>query len=141
MILDASVAAKWFLKGERYEAESLRLRRDHEEGNIELQAPSLIRYEVCNTLWKREDIAVEELGKLAEVATSYLGNLAVSLSAQEYRKAVINARAWNITVYDSSYATMAQEMKAPLITADQDLATRLSKVAVPNIFLGNYKPA
>ncbi len=139
MILDASVAAKWFLKGEKYEAEGLKLRQDYEEGKVELQAPSLILYEVCNTISKRKDIARETAAKLAEAASSYLSNLVVSPSPQTYGRAVSNARIWDITVYDSSYATMAQELKRPLITADEDLAKRLSKILVPVIFIADYK--
>jgi predicted nucleic acid-binding protein len=139
MILDASVAAKWFLKGEEYETESLKLRQDYEEGKVELQAPSLILYEVCNSILKRRDIPRETAANLAEATSKYLSNLAVSPSPQTYRKAVSNARIWDITVYDSSYATMAQELKRPLITADGDLGKRLSKVSVPVLFLANYE--
>jgi predicted nucleic acid-binding protein len=141
MILDASVAAKWFLKGERYEAESLRLRQDYEDGELELQSPSLITYEVCNTIWKRKDIANLEAGKLAEAVSSYLANVSVSLSSEGYRRAVSNARAWNVSVYDSSYATMAYELKRPLVTADEDLTKRLSRTSVPFIFIANYGAA
>jgi predicted nucleic acid-binding protein len=139
MILDASVAAKWFLKGEEYEIESLKLRQDYEQGNVELHAPSLILYEVCNSIRKRRDIPREPAAKLAEAASKYLSNLVVSLSPQTFRKAVSNARIWDITVYDSSYTTMAQELKRPLITADRDLGKRLSKVSVPVVFISNYE--
>jgi predicted nucleic acid-binding protein len=139
MILDASVAAKWFLKGEEYEAESLKLREDYENGRIELHAPSLILYEVCNSIWKREDVPRELAAELAEVASSYLSSLVVSPNPQTYRKAVTNARTWNVTLYDSAYATMAQELKRPLITADKDLAERLSKVSVPVVLIANYE--
>jgi predicted nucleic acid-binding protein len=139
MILDASVAAKWFLRGEKYETESLKLRQDYEEGKAELHAPSLMLYEVCNSIQKRRDIPRETAAKLAEAASTYLNNLAVSPSPQTFRKAVSNARIWDITVYDSSYATMAQELKRPLITADEDLGKRLSKVSVPVVFIANYE--
>ena len=139
MILDASVAAKWFLKGEEYETESMKLRQDYEEGKVELQAPSLILYEVCNSILKRRDIPRETAAKIAEATSKYLSNLVVSPSPQTYRKAVSNARIWDITVYDSSYATMAQELKRPLITADGDLGKRLSKVSVPFLFIANYE--
>jgi len=56
MILDASVAAGWFLRGKRCEAESLSLRRDYEDGKFELEAPLRILYEVCNAIWKRMDV-------------------------------------------------------------------------------------
>jgi predicted nucleic acid-binding protein len=139
MILDASVASKWFLKGEEFEAESLKLREDYEEGKVELHAPSLILYEVCNSILKRDDIPRELAAQVAEVASSYMSSLAVSPNPQTYRKAVSNARIWDITLYDSSYATMAQELKRPLITADKDLKKRLSKASVPVVFIANYE--
>ncbi len=139
MILDASVAAKWFLRGEKYESEGLKLRQDYEAGKVELRAPSLILYEVCNTIWKRKDIARETASKLAEAASNYLSSIAVSPSPQSYRRAVSNARIWDITVYDSSYATMSEELKRPLITADDDLRKHLSKAPIPILFLADYK--
>jgi len=141
MILDASVAAKWFLKGEKYENEGLRLKQDHEDGKVQLHAPSLILYEVCNTIWKRKDIARETAGRLAEAASSYLSNLAIAPSPQGCRRTVTNARIWDITVYDSSYTTMAHDLKRPLVTADDDLRKRLSKAPVPVIFLADYRPS
>jgi predicted nucleic acid-binding protein len=141
MILDASVAAKWFLKGEEYENESHKLRQDYEEGKVELQAPSLILYEVCNSINKRIDIPRETASKLTEAASKYLSNLVISPSPQTYRKAVSNARIWDITIYDSSYATMAFELKRPLITADRDLGKRLSKISVPVVFIAKYEAA
>ncbi len=139
MILDASVAAKWFLKGEKYESEGFNLRQDYEAGKVELHAPSLILYEVCDTIWKRKDIARETASKLAEAASNYLSSIAVPPSPQGYRRAVSNARTWDITVYDSSYASMSEELKRPLITADDDLRKRLSKASVPVIFLADYR--
>ena len=141
MIPDASVAAKWFLKGEEYETESLSLRQDYEEERIPLHAPSLILYEVCNSIWKRRDIPREIAAKLAEGAPKYLSHLAVSPSPQIYRKALSSARIWDITLYDSSYATIAQELKRPLITADRDLGKRLSEISVPVVFIANYEAA
>ena len=139
MILDASVAAKWFLKGEEYEPESFMLRLDYEEGKIELHAPSLILYEVCNSIRKRGDIPRETAAKLAEAATKYMSNLVVLPSPQTFRKVVSNSRLWDLTVYDSSYATMAQELKRPLITADRDLRKHLTSVSVPVVFIADYK--
>ena len=139
MILDASVAAKWFLKGEKYESEGLRLRQDYEAGKVDLRAPSLILCEVCNAIWKRKDIVHESASKLAEAASNYLGSITVSLTHQSYRAIVSNARIWDVTVYDSSYATMSEELKRPLITADDDLRKRLWEASIPVIFLADYK--
>jgi len=139
MIIDASVAAKWFLKGEEYEDESLSLRQEYEAGEINLSAPSLISYEVCNAIWKRKDIGSEAAAELAELASEYLDRIALSPGPESYRRAVSNARVWDLTVYDSSYATMSEELKRPLITADDDLRARLAKTSIPVIFLADYK--
>jgi len=78
MILDASVAAKWFLKREKYGSDAIRLRQDYEAGKVDLSAPSLILYEDCSAIRKIKDIAREKASKLAEAASTYLGNIVLS---------------------------------------------------------------
>ncbi|HKW04510.1 MAG TPA: type II toxin-antitoxin system VapC family toxin [Nitrososphaerales archaeon] len=55
-IVDASVMAKWFNKREANEEEALALRSAWIDGTIELLAPSVIIYEVCNSIWKNPNI-------------------------------------------------------------------------------------
>ena len=125
-------------EGEKYETERLRLRQDYEDGKIELEAPSLILYEICNTIWKRRDIPRESIqtrGNRHRLLRPSYG----TPSPQTYRRIVSNARAWSVTVYDLAYATMSQESKRPLITADDDLRKRLSKDSIPVMFMADYK--
>ena len=72
MIIDASVGAKWFLKGEEWENESLKIKRLFEDGNLELCALTLILYEVGNIIWKRKDISADLASKLVLKASEHL---------------------------------------------------------------------
>ncbi len=51
-VVDASVAAKWFLRDEDHVATSLRVREDFEDGLTRLIAPDFIRQEVASALSK-----------------------------------------------------------------------------------------
>jgi len=133
MILDASVAAKWFLKREKYGSDAIRLRQDYEAGKVDLSAPSLILYEDCSAIRKIKDIAREKASKLAEAASTYLGNIVLSPHPQSYRRVLSNARTWDVSVCDSSYATISEEQGTPLITADDYLRKRLSSTSIPVI--------
>lgn len=138
MILDASVAAKWFLRGEEYEQQSLKLKEDYEKGLVDLKTSPLILYELCNTISKRTDIPTQLAFQLAELAAKYLMSVAVVPKAENFGAVLRHSRAWRITVYDSAYATLSHELRKPLITADRALVTRLAGSPVATIFIGDY---
>lgn len=124
MILDASVAAKWFLKGEAYEPQALRCREDFEAGSVDLSAPALIRYEVANAIWKRKDIKDTDAGKLAERAVSYLNALIVEESPHLPKRIIHISRTLEIPYYDSTYLALTEQLQQPLLTADKELLTK-----------------
>ena len=49
--IDASIMARWFIPGEEYEEEALKIRNDYAQGKIQLYAPTPIKYEVLNSIW------------------------------------------------------------------------------------------
>lgn len=138
MIIDASVAAKWFLPGEVYEDECLLLRKEYEDGKVEMRAPILIAYEVLNAINKRNDIPARTAVKLSEKAGAYLLNLSVAPSPSHLSRIVQNARSLGISVYDSSYATLSIDLREPLISADRGLLARLSKIKPAPVFIADY---
>ncbi len=133
MIIDASVAAKWFLKGEEWEEESLRIKNMFENGGIDLSAPSIILYEVGNTIWKRKDISSEIARKLVEKAFEYLRELIVLPSGEIANLAMRIAREYNITFYDAIYIALSKQRKEIFITADKKLYNK-----VKNSFLVKF---
>ena len=128
LVVDASVAAKWFLPEEHSEA-ALRLLEEERE----LLVPDLIWAEVGNTLWKRrqkneipdEDarLILQELGRF---------NLVVHSSQDLADSAWTIASRWKRSFYDSLYIALSESESCPMVTADRRLFNALS-AAWPNL--------
>lgn len=117
-VIDASVAIKWFSKVDEGGMEqAIRLQKLHFEKNCLLVAPSLLIYEVVNALrynpyFKQSDteLAFQSLYKM-ELSL-------IDLKEKEIKRMIKLAYQRNITIYDASYLSLAQEHQAFLITAD-----------------------
>ena len=117
IVVDASVAIKWFLP-EPHSLQALRLL----EGERELLAPDLIWAELGNVLWKRW-----RQGELAdENARTILRDLRrVPLLIHPAEE--IAETAWSIasqfqrSFYDSLYLALAPSQSCSMVTADRRL--------------------
>ena len=128
-ILDASVAAKWFLpmQGEPLAAESISLLESLSKGRISASVPDLFWPEIGNVFWKaarigrisertaHEAITTLEDLKIPTVSTAGLTSDALSIALRFQR-----------TVYDSIYVALAMESGRVLVTADERLANAMS---------------
>ena len=122
-VVDASVVLGWVLGQDAREGSHVAL-EGHLTGHDPLVAPELLNYEVANVLATGvrlgRDLAADAFGL-------YLG-LEIetySLGAAEYRRTLSLATEHKITVYDASYAVLAQALACPLVTADRRLARAL----------------
>jgi predicted nucleic acid-binding protein len=115
LIVDASVAIKWFVPEIHSEAAARLL-----DPRFILFAPDLIGPELGNTVWKkvrRREITTEE-------ATEIL-NVFPSMGVEIYPSSVLLTSAFELavaldrTVYDSLYLALAVAQDGALITADQ----------------------
>jgi predicted nucleic acid-binding protein len=128
-ILDASVAAKWFLPGpaETLAAEAVDLLESYSAGRLRLLVPDLFWPEVGNVLWK----AVRQ-GRMsrtsAEQAIAALegGRIPTAPTAPLLSDAFAIAMSTERTVYDSVYVALAVLSNIPLVTADERLANALA---------------
>lgn len=128
-VIDASVAAKWFLprRQEPFASEALDLLARYAADEIQLLVPDLFWAELGNLLWnavRRQrcsraaaDAAISDARgyRLPTVPTEALVHQAFAI-----------ATSFDRTVYDSIYAALAVESKAQLITADEKLASALA---------------
>jgi len=128
-VIDASVAAKWFLpaRGETLVDEAFRLLRRYASGEIQLVVPDLFWAELANTFWK----AIRQGRWQKPAAETALASLAArrlptvsSLRVLEVAFGI--AAAFDRTVYDALYVALAVYSKAQLITADERLANALA---------------
>jgi predicted nucleic acid-binding protein len=116
-IVDASVAAKWFLPVER-EPEG-QLARDA-IGRLAMRTTSLAFYEVGNILtihsgWEAEKVA-GALDLLLEICGDPVG-----LSAEDHAAAAALAISHGLTFYDASYVAVARRLGRGVLSADGDL--------------------
>ena len=114
LVVDASVAAKWFLPEPDAAAAVALL-----DGRHHLAAPDLIRAEVGNTLWKLNARGLLSADEAVEMVEHFM-----SMPVEVYDSASLLAAALEIaiatrrTVYDSLYLALAVELDARVVTAD-----------------------
>lgn len=121
LIIDASVAVKWFIP----ESDSIAAVR-YLGGKQHLIAPDIIRPEVCNIIWKlhgRRLLTGEEASQIVDQFLSLPIEIHdnESLVSYAFEIAVATGR----TVYDSLYLALAVESKGVMVTADKRLANGL----------------
>jgi predicted nucleic acid-binding protein len=127
-VVDASVVLKWYLLDEVDGERALSLLEKHYRGAIELIAPSILAYEVASGL-----VIAGKRGRLAqeEVCEALEGYWALQLTVVDairfYRRLPHFSAGYGISIYDASYAAVAELERAPLITADQKLLAALKK--------------
>ena len=140
VVLDASVAAKWFLPpaDETLLEEALDLLGRYTKGEVRFIVPDLFWPEFGNILWKAmrqgrcsratADSALADMRnrKLPTFPSLELLDNAFAIAAQFGR-----------TVYDSVYVALAIASKAHMVTADERLANALAAY-LPVNWLGSF---
>ena len=118
-VIDASVAAKWFIPEEDSDKAS-RIMREYSDGKIDLYAPDLLIYEVANVLRYRPDLTGETLTNDMENLFKLQLNL-IPPSTDMISEAAARARVLDLSIYDACYIVIAEILATNLITADTKL--------------------
>ncbi len=119
LVIDASVYAKWFNRGEEFEEAALRLRDEFINGKIEFHAPSHIVFETCNAVWKNPNVTDADALKLAKEVIVLKPEI-LELDQEMTEEAMRLARLENISFYDVTYVAIAKKLAFALITADDE---------------------
>jgi predicted nucleic acid-binding protein len=125
IVPDTSVVIKWFRQGENLAEHALVLREGYLDGQIELSVPTLLGYELTNVLRYKEDLATDQIEEAVQSLFD-MGLEWVSISAAMMRRAVVMARESGTTVYDATFAVLAESLQAVFVTADERLVRRLA---------------
>jgi predicted nucleic acid-binding protein len=126
LVVDASVAIKWYLPEIHSEAAERLL-----NGAVELCAPDLMFSEIGNMLWKR----VMRMDVTEEKARSIMHSLG-ALPLTVWRADILAEGALSIacsakrSFYDSLYLSLAVTSDCRLVTADLKLLNSLKNVAL-----------
>lgn len=118
IVLDASAALEFLLRTASGEAVADRIGSPDET----LHAPHLIDLEVAQVL-RRYEAAREISSSRAQEALEDFSDLDVA----RYPHEILLPRIWelrrNVTAYDGAYLALAEALGAPLLTADERLAS------------------
>jgi len=121
-VIDASALMAALLPGEPTSAAARKLLNRFAEGTLELLAPTLLPYEVANSLLKAERKPDRSVTKQAiDAIMEELGQLEIPLVQVPMEDTLSTARRHARWAYDASYLALAEREKAPLITADKRL--------------------
>ncbi len=122
VVVDASVAVKWFIPENGSERAAALLRGDHQ-----LLAPDLLWVEVANVVWKIArlgSITGEEAGRMLQDAGVMPVEIAESLPLLP--DALRIATAADRSAYDSLSVALASRERSVVLTADRRLVNALS---------------
>ena len=123
LVIDASVAAKWFLPDEPFSEAALKLLREATVGTTNFIVPDLFFSECGNILWKaarRKRLSAEETVAAIQVIEELHPMTVPAAGLLESTMQI--ARNHDCTFYDSLYLAVAAKQQAVLVTADEKLA-------------------
>jgi predicted nucleic acid-binding protein len=129
VVVDASVAVKWFLpeNEEAFAEQAFALLNKYEKDEIHFVVPDLFYVEIASAIWKavrvgRVSRAFADRALVLLTQRKFTTIPSLKLLAQAFEIATDHGR----TVYDSLYVALAVQTNSHLITADERLANSLA---------------
>ena len=122
-VADASVIARWYVKEDSYR-KALEVRTDYEENRLNLIEPSLLLYEVSNALRYSPELGIEDVKN----SVGSMIDMQLDLREMDHdwaRLCLDSAYRYGVSVYDSSYFTLARKLNIKLVTADDKLTRKI----------------
>jgi predicted nucleic acid-binding protein len=121
-VLDASVAAKWYLPAgdEPLQAEARWILDEHRRGRIELLAPDLLWPEVGSVLRKAVRRGRIRRSRAEESMAAFLEQGVATQSSQPLLGSAFSiACDLNQSIYDAIYVALGISLNMPVVTADR----------------------
>lgn len=117
VVIDTSVAFKWTDENEQFRDQALRILRDHIQNKVKITVPQLFYYELANAWATKTKLTIPIIERNLE-RLKKAGLETEPPNVDSIAKAVEFSKKYKVSVYDASYAVLAQEKKCDLITAD-----------------------
>lgn len=137
LVLDVSIAAKWFLPDEQSSLADSVLQQVRNEGAY---VPALFRWEIANVLLRAEN-AHRITAQDVDDGLDLLRDLPILVEPPGDRifggGEVRLARHYDLTPYDAAYLNVAASRRLPLATADAALAHAARDLGIKVLFDGS----
>ncbi len=123
LVLDASIALKWFFE-EKDTEKALQILKDIKEAKIIGVVPHLFYFEIANVLKTKTSYLLRETARSLKVLFNIplqvvKTDLSLLSTAHKY------ARKFNLSIYDASYIAVAFLKNATLVTADEKMVKKV----------------
>ena len=125
-VLDAGIAAKWYLGEEPLAAHAIEVLRRFQRGDAELLVPDLFWPEFGNVLWKAVRQSRLAPADAKRAITSLTGGILPTVPSMPLLADAFSlAHATGRTVYDATYLALAIQTGRAVLTADERLVNAL----------------
>jgi predicted nucleic acid-binding protein len=126
LIIDASVALKWYLSDEPHAAEA----RAILDAGEPLIAPDIVIAEVCNAAWRGARVGRVSKPQAQSIARSLPGLFDILVGGSVLvERGIVIAGELDHAVYDCFYLALAEARQIQLVTADARLLAKLRGTA------------
>ena len=129
LVVDASVAVKWFVEEDLADEAASLLR-----GSTPLHAPDLLVAEMTNAVWKKfvRGAITREQAEVFAVSIPY-SPLQLTPSLSLHQRALDIAIDLRLSVYDCLYLACAELVSGRVVTADQALLRRVQGMSLAGL--------
>lgn len=124
VIIDTSIAVKWFFTSEEgaQKAKNLLTQKD-------LGAPDLLLYEFTNVITCQPRLSLPECENFLDILSQFPIEFFV-LPQKSFARVAQLSHEFKITSYDASFICLAEILKTSLITADMKLAQKVKSLNI-----------
>jgi len=125
IIVDATIVFKWFDNTEKGFAQARTLLEKHLLKQDEIVVPELLLYEVSNALSTKSILDIDKILENISLLEGYLPKQ-IPINFKIIKKACQFSKKYGVSVYDATYAVIAEEKECDLITADDKFADKVN---------------
>jgi len=142
-VIDASVAAKWYLRDEANLEQADAVQNAHDRGDVVLTAPRFFSYEVLAVI--RNAIAARHItpADAARFSQQFVASEFVTAPESESDLFLLRAHRLSLrygcSFYDALYLELAEELGWRFLTAERRLTQLLARRAPYLVELRNYQ--
>lgn len=125
VVIDTSVAYKWFSTEEEHVSQALKLLNAHLQKKEILVSPNIIIYELANAWATKTKLPIEKI----KIFLKDFEQIKIKIEPMTFEmieKAAKFSKDHHVSVYDASYAVLAEKKKCNFITADSKFVKQIN---------------